>query len=410
MSRYLLLFLLFSLAPALPAQTNWGAYYGITCSSIDTTEAYLPPPAAFLSGSNQVQTQIELNFTDNVPAIARSSMRFAADIWGSFLLSDVTVNVDVDWEDRMDERLLASAGPATLFRDFGGAVPNTWYAVALAEAIAGRELNDPFAADINVNVNSTANWYFGTDGQTPRSQIDLASVFLHELGHGLGFLSSADTVSITELGLGFGDRLIIYDLFIETEEGNGISDAALFGNPSPELLEAAVSNDLVFDGESAVARNGNRRVPIFAPGTFDVGSSLSHLDEFTYRPGTPNALMTPFLAAGEAAHDIGPVTLGIFEDMGWPLRFDLPVSDRTPEPQAFAVRPNPAVGRVQIDNPFSASATLSVVSTAGRILRRESLPAAAVAHSVDLTGMAPGVYQLLIDAPGERALARVLVR
>ncbi|MEL7162661.1 MAG: hypothetical protein AAFN92_18025, partial [Bacteroidota bacterium] len=286
--RYFLTFIfLFISLNGLLAQSDYGAYYGITCTTRDTTpEAFMPAPAAFLNGTAELKTDIILDFTDDVPGIAQAAMRFAANVWASYLDSEVPVRVNVDWQDRDNEQLLASAGPATLFRDFAGGEPNTWYPVALAEAIAGRDLNAPADADINVIANSTANWYFGTDGGTPRNRIDLVSVMLHELGHGLGFLSSADTIGPDQLALGFDNRFIIYDVFLENNAGLPLTDASLFGNPSPELLAAATMSDLFFDGPLAVRENNNAVVPLFAPGSFDTGSSVSHLNERSYAPGT----------------------------------------------------------------------------------------------------------------------------
>jgi len=209
---YLALFISFG----LNAQVDYGNPAMITCSMRDTAEnALVLAPEAFLEGTVVPSAEFVLNFSDSVPAVAQAAMRFAAGVWSSHLISDVPIVIDIDWEDRDDNRLLASAGPATLFRGFQGAEPDVWYPVALAESIAGRDLNEPGDADIVVNANSTANWYFGTDGNTPRREIDLVSVMLHELGHGLGFLSSVDTINENQLAIGFGTRFIVYDLFLE---------------------------------------------------------------------------------------------------------------------------------------------------------------------------------------------------
>ena len=393
--RYLICCFLFSTLGL--AQTDAGFGYTITCATQDTAfGAFQPAAASVLDGSAQLVSNFVLDFSDEVPEAARESMRFAADIWGRYLRSDVTIRVDVDWQDRGNRRLLASAGPGTLVRDFPGAVPNTWYAIALAEAIAGQNFNDQ-RADINVTANSTANWYFGTDGNPPRNRIDLVSVFLHELGHGLGFLSSADTISPTELGIGFSGRFIVYDLGIETEDGDELTDESLFGNPSPDLLEAALSNSLVFDGFNANAANGGRRVPLFAPGAFDAGSSISHLDERTYRPGTENALMTPFLAAGEAVHDPGPITLGLFQDLGWEVNFDLVAVRTTDRPAPVRLYPNPARDRVNIGADLPAGpVNFQLTDAYGRLQLEGSLPETGGGRALNTGALTPGVYQLLL--------------
>lgn len=385
-------YLLFHLS--LTGQTE-GPGNGITCSTQDTTEnAYLTAPEAFLNGSAEIKTQFDLVFSDAVPTEAREAMQFAADIWGSYLDSEVPVRVAIDWEDRGDNRLLASAGPATLFRDFAGGIPDTWYPVALAEAIAGRDLNETGDSDINVNANSTANWYFGTDGNTPRNQIDLASVMLHELGHGLGFLASVDTINENQLSIGFGGRFIVYDLFLEAEGGVRLSDMGVFTSPSEELLMAVTNNDLNFNGIRANLENGEQEVPIFAPSVFNGGSSVSHLNESSYPSGTENALMTPFLSAGEAVHDPGPVTLGIFDDMGWPLEFIL-TSDRRVEREELRVYPNPASGFFTVNLPPSTSERKLTLHTAdGKYVMRQTARRGQERIDFDVSKLPTGLYHL----------------
>jgi len=394
----------------LLAQEDYGSWHSITCFTQDTAEnAFMPPQAAILSGDAELKTQFLLDFSDNVPTAAQDAIRFAANVWGTYLDSEVPIRVAVDWEDRMDTRLLASAGPSTLFRDFQGGEPNTWYPVALAEALAGVGLNDDADPDITVNANSTANWYFGTDGNTPRNQIDLASVMLHELGHGLGFLGSVDTINETQLSIGFAGRFIVYDLFLETPAGAPLVDAGLFNNPSAELLMAVTSNDLLFTGEEAINRNSGN-VPIYSPSSFDGGSSVSHLDEGAYLPGTENALMTPFLSSGEAVHDPGPVTLGIFFDMGWPLVFDL-TSPRSPSPVPLAVYPNPASDFLTVKLPSSGSVRwLDVHTVDGRRVLRQRVNVGLSQLEVPVGKLARGLYQVSVVDGGTIYDGRVVIR
>ncbi|MEM9258376.1 MAG: T9SS type A sorting domain-containing protein [Bacteroidota bacterium] len=400
----------FLLPSLLLAQTDYGAYYGITCATQDTNVVFLPADAAILAGSAEVKTEFILDFTDDVPAEAEAAIRFAADVWGTYLISPVPIRVNVAWQDRGDRRLLASAGPATLFRGFVGAEPNTWYPVALAEAIAGQDLNDSGDSDINVNANSTANWYFGTDGNTPRNQIDLVSVMMHELGHGLGFLSSVDTLNTNQLAIGFGGRFIIYDIFLETGAGLPLTDPGVFTNPSSELLTAVTGNDLTFDAPLARRENNGAVVRLFAPPTFDVGSSVSHLNEATFRPGTENALMTPFLSSGESVHDPGPVTLGIFADMGWPLVFDLTSTQEAVRGE-LAVFPNPASNDITIrPEPGSQLRQLQLYGADGRLLRRQAVVPGLPAIQLSVADLRPGMYTLLLSGESGNWRSRVVVR
>ena len=130
----------------------------------------------------------------------------AAAVWGGIIPSAVTIKVDANFDPMFcnaTSAVLGSAGATGVIRDFTGAeFASTWYPVALAERQAGANLNgtaSEIQAQFNVTVDDntclgTANWYYGYD-HNHGSNIDLLAVVLHELGHGLGFVSFVDLSS-----------------------------------------------------------------------------------------------------------------------------------------------------------------------------------------------------------------------
>ena len=74
-------------------------------------------------------------------------------------------------------------------------------------------------------VNSSINWYLGTDGQTPVQKYDLVTVAIHEICHGLGFFDSFNTDG-TIGSYGIGSLPVIYDTFIENLSGNRLTDTS----------------------------------------------------------------------------------------------------------------------------------------------------------------------------------------
>src|SRR5262249_36250725 len=87
-------------------------------------------------------------------------------------------------------------------------------------------------------------------------------------------------------------------------------------NPSAALGTQFVSDNLFFDGTNAIAGAGGTKPKLYAPNPWEQGSSVSHLDQGAYT-GTQNALMRPALAMGTSIHDPGPITLGMFQAIGW---------------------------------------------------------------------------------------------
>ncbi len=244
---------------------------------------------------------------------AKSAFQRAVRIWASQarVVSAVPITIAARFE-RLGTGILGSAGPNFVWRNFAGApVANTWYVDALANKLHGSQLNP--APDIVARFSSVfPNWHFGS-GAAPAGKYDFTSVVLHEIGHGLGFLG-AGNVSGSQGTVRLSGTPIIYDRFTE----NGAGKALLtFADNSTALSSQLRSGNLFFDSALVRAGNGGLRAKIYAPSVFQPGSSYSHLDEATYLAGNANSLMTPQLGQGETIRSPGPITLAVFDTLGW---------------------------------------------------------------------------------------------
>lgn len=246
-----------------------------------------------------------------VPEIEMPAIQAALDAWSSDYSSSVPIHVEATFTRQGFGGILASATPAKYFHGFKGAPdPDLWYPSAMANALAGKDL-DPANPEIIIHINSSmaTQFYIGTDGACPADQYDLESILLHEVGHGLGFLSN-DSYDTT-YGRGAIDQPTPFDAYTQIPDGRRLMDL-----PSPSVeLGGALTNTLVWAGKNGVSANNGVKPKLFTPNPYQQGSSVSHLDEATFSSSAEDSVMTPNLGAGEVFHAPGPLALAMMADM-----------------------------------------------------------------------------------------------
>jgi len=265
-----------------------------------------------------------------------NAFQYAADLWAARLASAVTIEVEASMDPLFCDAtsaVLGSAGATYVHRDFTGAPKTgTWYCQALANALAGSDLN-PGTAEISAQFNSNLNgdagclggigWYYGYD-QNPGGDIDFVSVVFHELGHGLGFQTFID--------LDTGAKFNGYDDAYEWHMENHFATPSDY--PSMTDAQRAAANkadpDLHWTGPvvTALAPSvlsagiSNGHVRLYGPDPVEPGSSLSHWSDAAF----PNLVMEPAYTGPN--HD-GTMELALFEDIGWTVvQEEVPAASR----------------------------------------------------------------------------------
>ena len=278
-----------------------------------------------------------------------NAFQFAANIWGATLNSTQTITVSANWEGMpctSTKGTLGAAGPTSVARDFANApFTGTWYPVALANTLRGSDLNPSspeITATFNLNVGTSgciqnAHWYLGLDNNHGFTGIDLVSVLLHELGHGLGFLTFTDestgeffSTASTPAGVPS-----VFDRFLRdnttgklwSEMNNTERVASAINNGNLVWTGSQVTNSV--PGLLVSGADSSNRVRMYAPSQVDPGSSVSHYDTVAL----PNLLMEPNIS-GDLTHNVSPpsdLTLPLLKDIGWTAS-GAPTPTPTPTP------------------------------------------------------------------------------
>jgi hypothetical protein len=192
----------FKQAPA----TNWGHIYA---GKNPVTSKTAQPVAKNLEAKSKFVVKY-----NNFPDWAKKDVQAALDVWSANFKSTVAISVDASWGRSSSWGVLGSARPGSFFSAFTGAPdPSLWYSSAVANALAGKDL-DKSNPEIVIQVNSAAPWNVRGDGFPSSAEYDLESVFIHELGHGLGFLSNDSYDPF--YGLGSLDQPTPFDAFLQT--------------------------------------------------------------------------------------------------------------------------------------------------------------------------------------------------
>jgi hypothetical protein len=249
-----------------------------------------------------------------IGAPARAALRAAGRLWGERLLAShpgetITVRADFDIAART---ALISGGHA---RSIGGALdsarlsgggtlPGAFYPAALVNHLVGadtvlpgeRHFGLPDTAvsrageEVFVSFDPETAWSF--DGER---RPDFLAISLHEIGHGLGFLSSA-----TDTGAYRKATTQAYDNFLVNADGESLAAMTDAGR-----LEA-VRRGVFWDGPAGIAANGGIRPRVLSGGAgIEVGSTLVHTMTGAVMDDPPGT------------NAVDPVTLGMLRDIGW---------------------------------------------------------------------------------------------
>ena len=235
----------------------------------------------------------------------------ALNLWSQQLVGTVPVDINVT---------LTSMGAGILggsYRQPSYLINGTFYPSPLANQLLGYDFSTQ--RDIRIEMNSNFSWYYGTNAPTPSNQVDWITIMLHEITHGLGFFSlcgnnGAYSYATSTGGISPTSYPGIFDrqLYLGTTGSICLTDI----NQS-QRATLVTSNNLYSGRPSSylLAANGGTRVKMYAPNSWQGGSSVSHWDDMV----TFSTFMKWSASYGFRLHTFNAQKIGILRDMGWEI-------------------------------------------------------------------------------------------
>ena len=187
------------------------------------------------------------------------AFQHAADIWGATLTSEVPIRIGASFVPlscTADSAVLGSAGANEIWSDFPNAPrAATWYPSALASKLAGVDVSTTGEPHIIARFNSRLGlfpdclpgpgFYLGLDNKHGEG-LDLVTVLLHEMAHGLGFQTFTDD----ETGAEILDLPSIWDHYLVDNRSERVwADLT----PEERVASAISVNGLSWNGPAVTA-------------------------------------------------------------------------------------------------------------------------------------------------------------
>lgn len=296
---------------------RWMAALALACGAFASAGSHAAATITIVNANEP-----GIGFNDTTPALpvggnlgttlgAQRLIAFqrAADIWGANLNSDVPVRVDAAFEPLDCDAtgaVLGAAGAYEIYSDFPNAPrTTTWYPSALASKLAGFDVTFDQSPHIIARFNSRlglfsdclpgSGFYLGLDRQ-PGTGIDLVTVLLHELGHGLGFQTFTDDYS--------GEQILgvpsVWDYYLVDNRSNR-SWVTL--SPAQRAATAVSGNGLSWNGPRVTAAVPGVLAPV---SNLTISGTAAGAAAREYRVG--DASFGPPLSATLVTGQLMPVT------------------------------------------------------------------------------------------------------
>lgn len=252
------------------------------------------------------------------PSAAANAIAYAAALLNTFFAPPIPIVVAVSWIDLsgIQANLLGSGGSyANCAHPDNETYPYVLIPSALYSFLTSAPNCPGIAVPYHVSISLTSNppfpWYLGLSGMVPYNEIDLVTVVLHEIIHGMGMESMMNG----DGSYGLAPYGFLYDWYLFASTNNGWPAAFTSPVSDPAITDIGVlTSSVTFHGN--VSAGGLSSFAVHTPDPFVEGSSLSHV---AVSNSLINRLMFASLGNGQAWHHPGSAVWVAMSTMGYTM-------------------------------------------------------------------------------------------
>jgi len=256
-----------------------------------------------------VYTDVASGFNDpERGAERRTALEATMRGWGNALGGSVPVVIEVKMET-LAANLGASAGPTDFVIFDGRILP-----LSLAAQLRNAPVNGG-RSDITARFNTAVDWDYNASGVAAAGKVSFIYTALHEVAHGLGFLSTFSQ----ETGRLSAELPTPFDVWINR---GSAAESRLVSRQPDQVKADVLSGDLFFAGPNAIRAGlaSVRPLPmvkLYAPAVWEPGSSVSHVDQETYSDVSVGLMRPTDVGGGTSVVD--GLTTAMMSDLGYQL-------------------------------------------------------------------------------------------
>lgn len=257
-----------------------------------------------------------IGFNDATNGAARkAAAQTVATRVGSWFNHTATVQVDMRNDNNAGDNYLAEVTTPPPSQSGDG-----FFHTVMGQKIVTNGATDPNGATVDTTM--TFNWAnsFELADTFTAGEYDFQATMAHELMHAVGFTANLNFNGSSAYG-GGAKNWSKFDQFITNAAGAPVINQTTFVTDQAvwQPIRTAGTNKVFFGGPQTKAVTGGAGLKLYAPGSFDIASSISHSDDDAPEIASQTHNMTAAQDFGRNARGFHISEIGVMKDLGFSM-------------------------------------------------------------------------------------------